>query len=136
MKTSRPWRRTPALPRRTPGSRWAAAAGVLLLTATGLAGATAPAHAGSNGQHLVVHDPRHITASIRINGTIHNGQYTHTCVNIPGDPAWIDQNWWKGTIKVDTYAGWNCSGTYYTTFSFAVPTTQSSDWHHIYLNYP
>lgn len=83
-----------------------------------------------------MHDPRHITASIRINGPIWSGENARICVNIPDDPAWVDDNWWKGQIDVETYSGWNCGGTYYTTFQFNVPVSQPSDWHGIHLNYP
>jgi hypothetical protein len=109
----------------------------MILAFAGLVSTAPPAHAGSNGQHLLVHDPRHITASISIYGQIWNGTYPHPiCVNIPNDPAWVDNNWWKGEIDVKAYGGWNCSGTYYGTFYFNVPKSYSSDWYPIYLNYP
>lgn len=134
-------RLTPTGPASSPSAlkaprRFRTATMALGLALAGISGATSPAHAGSNGQHLVVHDPRHVTASIRINGQIWSGEYARNCVNIPDDPAWVDENWWKGQIDVETYSGWNCGGNYYTAFQFNVPVSQPSNWHHIYLNYP
>src|SRR5438309_8160536 len=74
-----------------------------------IAGAPA-AFAGSNGQHLYIHDGP-ATYSVSIAGRNQYGNWTTTFVNTPR--PWTRQGWWwKFTIYLNSYTGFNTTGRF------------------------
>jgi hypothetical protein len=103
-------------------------AGVFALTATAVA--VGPAHAGTNGQQLLLINNSGTNDSFLLKGTDYNGNPVQTCVNTDGRwETWFSNWWFKGSLTYFTYTAYNCYGTPSNWGAVVnIPTSSSNDW--------
>ncbi|MFJ8015600.1 hypothetical protein [Streptomyces sp. NPDC096339] len=91
------------------------------------------AHAGSNGQQIMILNNGGSAKTVLVWGNDQNGNSVKQCFSISGYETWISGWWWKGSMSVYWYDySTNCSNNNPSNSSYSwtadIPATSSNDW--------